>query len=241
MGKLSHKQIAEEIFSRGYELVDDSNYTNMNSRITIKCPQGHLVETCLADFRKVSFTCPVCDKDIIFVNPRAVPEKKGFRIIAFDQATERFGLSIYEEGKLIFYSLYTFSGDLVHRLVKIKKFVQDIVLKEWKPDVIIMEDIQYQQNGILTFKVLAMLLGILQELCSENNIEFEAVSPNVWRKYAGTNGKNRREEKILSIAKVKEKFGISVSDDVAEAILIGFYGVRTHSQKITTAFGRRVE
>ena len=42
-----------------------------------------------------------------------------------------------------------------------------------------MEDIQYQANGILTFKVLAMLLGVLQELCSENNIEFEAVAPNV--------------------------------------------------------------
>ena len=51
MAKLTHQQIADEVFSRGYELVDDSAYSNMNSRITIKCPQGHLVETCLADFR----------------------------------------------------------------------------------------------------------------------------------------------------------------------------------------------
>jgi hypothetical protein len=89
-----------------------------------------LVETCLADFRKVSFTCPVCDKDIKFVNPSAVPQKKGYRIIAFDQATEKFGLSIFEDGQLIFYSLYTFSGDVVHRLTKIRKFVQDIVINE---------------------------------------------------------------------------------------------------------------
>lgn len=130
MAKLSHQQIAEEIYSRGYELVDDSNYTNMNSRIVVKCPHGHLVETCLADFRKVSFTCPVCDKDIKFVNPSAVPQKKGYRIIAFDQATEKFGLSIFEDGQLIFYSLYTFSGDVVHRLTKIRKFVQDIVINE---------------------------------------------------------------------------------------------------------------
>jgi hypothetical protein len=102
-----------------------------------------------------------------------------------------------------------------------------------------MEDIQYQANGILTFKILAMLLGIIQEVCCENNIEFDVVQPNVWRKYAGTNGKNRREEKILSVAKVKEKFGINVSDDVAEAILIGIYGTRTHAPKITMAFGRR--
>ena len=241
MAKLTHQQILEEVFSRGYELIDDSNYVNMASRIIIKCPQGHLIETCLNDFRKTSFTCPVCDKDINFINPKTVPQKVGYRIIAFDQATEHFGLSIYEDGKLIFYSLYTFGGEMVSRLVKIKKFVENIVIKEWKPDIIIMEDIQYQQNGILTFKVLAMLLGILQELCCENEIKFEAVSPNVWRKYAGTNGKNRREEKLLSIAKVKEKFNINVSDDVAEAILIGYYGTRVHKGKITTAFGKPVQ
>lgn len=241
MAKLTHQQINEEIYSRGYELVNDSSYKSMNSRIIIKCPHGHLIETTLADFRKVSFTCPVCDKSISFINPDKVPPKQNYRLIAFDQATEKFGLSIFENGKLIFYNLYTFSGDLIHRLVKIKKFVLDIVIKEWKPDFIVMEDIQYQSNGILTFKVLAMLLGIIQELCSENDIDFEAVAPNVWRKYAGTNGKNRREEKLLSIAKVKEKFNVAVSDDVAESILIGLYGVRAHSAKITTAFGKGVK
>ena len=130
MAKLTHQQIASEIFSRGYKLIDDSNYINMNSRIVIKCPQGHLIETCLADFRRASFTCPVCDKDIEFINPSAVPQKKGYRIIAFDQATEKFGLSIFEDGKLLFYGLYTFNGDVVHRLTKIRKFVQDIVIKE---------------------------------------------------------------------------------------------------------------
>ena len=103
-----------------------------------------------------------------------------------------------------------------------------------------MEDIQYQANGILTFKVLAMLLGILQELCCEFGIEFEAVAPNVWRKYSGTNSKNRREEKLLSVAKVKEKFSVNVSDDVAEAILIGMYGTRVHAPKISMAFGKNI-
>jgi hypothetical protein len=42
-----------------------------------------------------------------------------------------------------------------------------------------MEDIQYQSNGILTFKVLAMLLGVIQTSCAEHNVPFEAVSPNV--------------------------------------------------------------
>ena len=239
MAKLTHQQIADEVFARGYELIDDSNYTNMNSRIIIKCPQGHLIETCLADFRKVSFTCPVCDKDIKFVNPNAVPQKKGYRIIAFDQATEHFGLSIWDDGKIVFYSLYTFTGDAISCLVKIKKFVKEIVIDAWQPDYIIMEDIQQQHGAVITFKILAMLLGVIEVTCAENEIPYEVVSPNVWRKYAGTCGKDRKQEKLLSMAVVKEKYGITVTDDVAEAILIGQYGSRVHKKEYGLAFGSK--
>ena len=51
-----------------------------------------------------------------------------------------------------------------------------------------------------------------------------------------------KEIKLFEMySKVKEKFSINVSDDVAEAILIGMYGTRVHAPKITTAFGRRVD
>ena len=46
---------------------------------------------------------------------------------------------------------------------------------------------------------------------------------------------------MLSIAKVKEKFSVTVSDDVAEAILIGMYGVRIHAPKVQMAFGREAK
>lgn len=237
MSRLSQEQLQQEIAAKeGYVLVDGSKYENLSSRIIVKCPHGHLIETCLRDFRKASFECPVCDKSINFINPSAVPQKdkNTYRLIAFDQATENFGLSIFDNGKLVFYSLYKFSGDVCARLTKIRKFISDIVIKEWKPDFICFEDIQYQ-NGIITFKILAMLLGIVQEVINENDIPFEIVSPNVWRKYAGTAGKDRKTEKMLSKAVVKEKYNISVNDDVAEAILIGHYGVKVHKTK--TAFG----
>ena len=239
MGRLSHQQIADELFAQGYELVDDSNYTTLNSNIIIRCPQGHLIETSLANFRRPSFTCPVCDKDIKFVNPTIVPQKKGYRVIAFDQATENFGLSIFDDNQLVFYSLYTFSGDVVSRLTKIKKFITEIVLPLWQPDYVVMEDIQYQYGAVLTYKILAMLLGVIEVACNEANVKYEVVSPNVWRKYAGTAGKSRREEKMLSVAVVHEKYGVKVSDDVAEAILIGRYGAMNHKPEIKMAFGKR--
>lgn len=239
MAKLTHQQIADEVFAQGYELVDDSKYTSLNSNIVIRCPQGHLIETSLANFRRPSFTCPVCDKDVKFVNPTVVPKKMGFRVIAFDQATENFGLSIFDDNQLVFYSLYTFSGDVVSRLTKIKKFITEIVLPLWQPDYVVMEDIQYQYGAVLTYKILAMLLGVIEVACNEANVKYEVVSPNVWRKYAGTAGKSRREEKMLSVALVKEKYGVKVSDDVAEAILIGRYGAMNHKPEIKMAFGKR--
>lgn len=239
MAKLTHEQITDEVKKLGYTLIDDSGYTNMQSRIKIQCAKGHLIETCLADLRRPSFTCPACDASVQFVNPTTIPAKNGaYRVIAFDQATEKFGLSIFDNGKLVYYNLYIFNGDLNNRLAKIDDLIRNIILKHWEPDFIVMEDIQYQ-NGILTFKVLAMLLGVVQTACTVAKVPFEVVSPNVWRKYAGTNGKNRQEEKILSVAAVKQKYDIKVTDDVAEAILIGRYGAMHHGRDSVIAFGKK--
>lgn len=235
---LSKDQRKELIQSKGFVLVDDSGYKNMDSKILVRCPHGHEFTTSIAAVKHVSFECPKCNHEIVYDAKGVPPKEPGiFRVIAFDQATEHFGLSVFDSGKLVYYSLYTFTGTLDVRLVSITKLIRDIVLKLWEPDFICFEDIQYEQKGILTFKVLAQLIGIITVLCKEKNIPYEIVSPNVWRKYCGTAGKNRREEKLLSVAKVKEGYNITVGDDVAEAILIGRYAVKMHSPNYKIAFG----
>lgn len=94
MARLNHEQIKTEVEKLGYILLDDNNYSTLNSPIIIQCEHGHKIEVSLSDLRRPSFTCPCCDKSIHFINPNAVPQKTGYRIIAFDQATEHFGLSI---------------------------------------------------------------------------------------------------------------------------------------------------
>ena len=238
MGRLSEEQIRAEVAAKGCTLVDCTGYVNINSTITVKCAKGHIFQTTLAAARALIFTCPQCDK-VVFANPTTVPPKKGYRVIAFDQATERFGLSIFDDGELVFLHLYNFVGLVNKRIVQIKKFVE-MIIREWQPDYIVMEDIQYQQrSGVITFKILAMLLGVIQTVCEEEGVPYEAVSPNVWRKYAGTCGSTRTEEKRLSVAVVKEKYGVRVSDDVAEAILIGRYGAQMHKKETPLAFGRK--
>ena len=44
---------------------------------------------------------------------------------------------------------------------------------------------------------------------------------------------------MLSIAAVQQKYGVKVSDDVAEAILIGRYGAMAHQPEIKMAFGKK--
>ena len=238
MSRLSTDKIKEELATKHFTLLDDRNYTTLNSPIVIQCEHGHKIEVSMNDFRRPSFTCPCCDKSISFINPKNVPPKTGYRVIAFDQATEHFGLSIWDNNELVFYSLYTFTGDVVTRLSKIQNFIENIVIKAWEPDCIIMEDIQQQHGAVMTFKVLAMLLGVLEVTCLNNHIKYEVVSPNVWRKYVGTCGKNRKEEKLLSVAVVKNKYNITVSDDVAEAILIGLYGTKMLKRTYNLAFGK---
>ena len=130
MGRLSIDDIRAEVEKKGYKLVDATDYTNMQSIITVQCSKGHITKTSFADFRAASFTCPECDKNIRFNNPTVVPPKTGYRVIAFDQATEHFGLSVFDAGELVFFSLYTFTGTVNNRLVQIRKFVRDIVIKE---------------------------------------------------------------------------------------------------------------
>ena len=230
---LTKEQRDKEIADKGFTVVQDNDYQNVKSRIVIKCEHGHLIETCREDFRKPSFECPKCARahlnaEAVAAATTRIPSKAPgtFRIIGFDQATERFGVSIFDNGKLVYYSLYQFSGLFAKRLAQIRQFVRDFVIAKWQPDKICFEDIQYE-HSVITYKILAQLLGVITALCENANIDYDIVYPSTWRQYAGTAGKNRKEEKALSIAKVQDLYGITVSDDVAEAILIGRYAVRT--------------
>ena len=64
MAKMAEEKIQAEVEALGYELVDASKYENLLSPILIRCKQDHLIEVSLTNLRKVSFTCPCCDKAI---------------------------------------------------------------------------------------------------------------------------------------------------------------------------------
>jgi len=220
MAKLSNYQIEELVEGKGFKVIDASKYQNINTDITIECDLGHKIITNMNSFRKSNFKCPECHGGKINVsNSEKPPQKKGYRVIAFDNATEKMGVSIFDDGELVYYNLLKFGGNLDDRLLRISEVVTQVVIAAWEPDYLIFEDIQYQGN-YYTYKTLAMLLGILRVAARRANINFEIVVVNTWRSHFQITG-TRASTKAQAIKKVKLMYNIDVTDDVAEAILLG--------------------
>ena len=94
--------------------------------------------------------------------------------------------------------------------------------KEEKIDLIILEDVQKQVNQ-KTFGDLNKLMGGLLEVAHKHCVFYEVVHSSTWRKGLGIKGKKREELKSASKQYVLDRYGIDVSDDVADSICIGTY------------------
>lgn len=229
---LSKEQIQAEVEAKGYKLVDASSYKNMESDITVECSKGHRFVTNIKAVRHPSFQCPECAKASFQVErPKAVPLKQPgvFRVVAFDQATYKMGMSIWDNGKLVYYDLFQFNDQVTEvRLVKIERLLSEVVVPIWKPDVVVFEDIQEQGGvkGMKTFKILAMLLGVCITTIEKLGVKHVEYAPVVWRKEFGAVSGGRQAEKSWAVNKVHELTGQWVNEDTSEAILIGYSACR---------------
>ena len=229
---LSKEQIRAEVEAKGFTLVDASAYKNMQSDITVKCSKGHTFITNITAVRHPSFQCPECAKaHFAMEKPKAVPTKQPgtFRIIAFDQATYKMGMSVWDNGRLAYYDLFQFNDALTEsRLAKIERLLSEVVVPIWKPDVVVFEDIQEQGGvkGMKTFKILAMLLGVCLTTMERLGIKHVEYAPVVWRKEFGAVSGGRGAEKAWAVNKVHELTGQWVNEDTSEAILIGYSACR---------------
>lgn len=221
MARLTEAQITTEVKRRGFEVVDITQYKNLKSPIMVKCGQNHIIETTMHNLRKETFRCAVCHGGEVI--SAAFPLKKeGYRVIALDNSTQKVGLSIFDDDKLVYYTLLNFRGDFEGRLLQIANYIEDVVIDQWDPDMLIFEDVQFQHN-YATYKKLSMLLGVLVVSSMTFGTDYHIISSNTWRSYYQITGQ-RKEAKEKSINLVKTMYNIEVNDDVAEAILLGKYG-----------------
>lgn len=153
------------------------------------------------------------------------------KTLAIDQATKLSGVSIWQDGELVKYSLLDTNPKKSTPLQRLELFRQKFeeLIYDEKPDFVCMEDIQFQQN-YKTYKQLAQLQGIILSIVFRLNIPFDIVSPSSWRSFLGIKGRGREECKRNTKAYVRRKLKIKCSEDEADSICIGLWCVGNYKE-----------
>ena len=226
MARITLESIAQELAQENWKILS-TEYTNLSTEMCFECNEGHKVYTSWDKLRRKR-ECPVCKQNVLKENKPVIIEKRKNenRILALDQATHTTGWSIFDGDKLIKYGAFVVQGgedDEVERIHEVKSWLMSMI-ENWKPDLIAIEGIQYQQNmGVTTFQSLARLQGVLMELCYGLNMSCKVCPTNTWRAHCGVKGKQRNDKKRSMQLLVKQWFDISVTDDESDAIGIGKY------------------
>ena len=144
------------------------------------------------------------------------------KLIAFDQSTTRSGFCIMEMG----------SGDIIESGViipnkndeTIDRIIYTIkrclnLVRTNEVAFVFIEGVQVQRNPRV-YEVLAKLAGSLEIMLYESGYFVNVVKASEWRKRVGIKGRKRADVKKEAIEMVKELYGLEVSEDECEAILM---------------------
>lgn len=232
MARITLEEIAQELAEENWKVLS-TEYTNLSTEMCFECNEGHKVFTSWDKLRKKR-ECPVCKQNTLKDDrPIIIKKKKGQnRVLALDQASRKTGWAIFDGKSLVKYGVFeTEKEDEVERFHDVKIWLMSMI-ENWKPDVVGIEGIQYQESfGVTTFQTLARLQGILMELCYDAQISYKVCPTNTWRAHCGVKGKQRNDKKRSMQLLVKGWFDISVSDDESDAIGIGKYLADTYTKQ----------
>lgn len=144
-------------------------------------------------------------------------------ILALDQSSRISGYAVFSDGVLIDSGKFTFDDhDFSLRLVKLRNEVHKIIQQHGITEVLI-EDIQLQgqTNNVTTYKALAEVMGVLEELCCELNIPHKIIHSQTWKSQLDIKGRDRATQKRNAQTYVTDTYGKKVSQDESDAICIG--------------------
>lgn len=146
------------------------------------------------------------------------------KLLALDQSSRVNGWAIFEEdGSLFDCGKFELTGEVGTRLVGLKQEVISLI-EEQEITHIAFEDIQMQgnvANNVSTFKTLAMIFGVLTEICEEENIPYDIIHSQTWKSNLNIKGRTRPEQKKNAQAYVLENYKVKASQDTCDAICIG--------------------
>ena len=148
-------------------------------------------------------------------------------ILALDQASRTSGWAVFQDGQLFASGTFTYDDDdFSLRLVKIRNKVITLT-EQYHINKILLEDIQLQgqTNNVDTYRKLAEVLGVLEELSREKGIPHEIIHSQTWKSTLGIKGRDRATQKRNAQAYVVATYGKKVTKDESDAICIGSHYV----------------
>ena len=147
------------------------------------------------------------------------------RVLSLDQSTRVSGYCLFEDGEYVESGIVDMSSsklDTYHRSFEMAKALWRVI-KKYKPDRLIIEDTQ-QQNNVKTVIILARLQGMIIGYAEAHGVKVHILLPSQWRAALGyaQGSKVRRDAlKQQSIDYVKNTYGMERSEDECEAICEG--------------------
>lgn len=145
-------------------------------------------------------------------------------LIALDESTTCTGYAVFDDSELIEHGTFSFkSKDVLERVSLIMEEIENLI-DTYKPDNMIIEDVQITMNAA-TAKSLLGLQFMIEVYAHRTNISCETYRTTRWRKILGLSNSralDRKAKKQETIDYVKDKYGIEIlKDDESDAIAIG--------------------
>lgn len=138
-------------------------------------------------------------------------------ILGVDQASTT-GIGVIKDGELIYHGKRTFNGEWEEKISDIKAYMVEMI-KEHNPDIVAIENIQFQMNQDV-YRKLAELKGVLENYLYEEEINYRIVSSSTWKSVCGIKKQGRDSEKKQAQEFVTKMFNVKVSSDTSDAICI---------------------
>lgn len=149
------------------------------------------------------------------------------KIIGVDASSNKTGIAVFQDSEYIEHTLID-----LHKIKdpdkRIPKMMLEICkyIKKQGADKIIMEK-SMMKNNIDTVQKLSQIAGAVMLYAATKGMEFQFVYPSEWRKKIGLQQSTQIKREVLkeeAVQAVKQEYGMDVTDDEAESILIARSG-----------------
>lgn len=148
-------------------------------------------------------------------------------IAGIDGSSNKTGISIFRDGEYVSHTLID-----LHKIksadIRLPRMMCEMCeyLDGFAVDKIIMEKSVLKSN-VATIQLLSMLSGAIMVYAAKRGIVFENPVPSAWRKRCGLEQSMKVKREVLkkeAILAVEKEYGMTVSDDEAESILLARSG-----------------